>query len=164
MAGGVTLLVFTCAGAEKFLRDVEKMIGSRSYAWSIFWSVMWRILTPATLVVSHRQIVLVGTHKRIHAQQNYVHKIVAYFLVYLQVAFCIPVETKVLLFLSSSWCSTGWNTSPPRAAPTCTRLGPTVSGGSSPSSLSPSSSSSCCTRSAPSPSDHSEKLVYPYLV
>ncbi|XP_035217234.1 sodium-dependent proline transporter-like isoform X2 [Stegodyphus dumicola] len=44
------LLVSWNYGAERFLRDIEKMIGSRSYVWSIFWAIMWRILTPATLV------------------------------------------------------------------------------------------------------------------
>ncbi|GFY49748.1 sodium- and chloride-dependent glycine transporter 2 [Trichonephila inaurata madagascariensis] len=35
---------------KKFLRDVEKMIGTKSYAWSLFWTAMWKVLTPATLV------------------------------------------------------------------------------------------------------------------
>lgn len=37
-------------GAEKFLCDIEKMIGSRSYSWTMFWTVMWKYFTPATLV------------------------------------------------------------------------------------------------------------------
>ncbi|XP_055936488.1 sodium- and chloride-dependent glycine transporter 1-like isoform X3 [Argiope bruennichi] len=44
------LLISWNYGAEKFLRDIEKMIGVKSHAWMVFWSIMWRVLTPATLV------------------------------------------------------------------------------------------------------------------
>lgn len=45
------LLVSWYYGAERFLRDIEKMIGSQSYLWTMFWSFMWKFATPATLIV-----------------------------------------------------------------------------------------------------------------
>lgn len=47
--GECTLIAWNY-GAEKFLCDIEKMIGSKSCAWTMFWSVMWKYFTPATLV------------------------------------------------------------------------------------------------------------------
>lgn len=44
------LLISWNYGAERFLRDIEKMIGSQSYFWTMFWSKMWKFLTPATLI------------------------------------------------------------------------------------------------------------------
>lgn len=41
-------------GAERFLRDIEKMIGSQSYAWTAFWTFMWKFATPSTLIVCGR--------------------------------------------------------------------------------------------------------------
>lgn len=49
------LLISWYYGAERFLRDIEKMIGSQSYAWTMFWSFMWKYATPATLIVSWRR-------------------------------------------------------------------------------------------------------------
>lgn len=49
------LLISWYYGAERFLRDIEKMIGSQSYAWTAFWSFMWKYATPATLIVSTQQ-------------------------------------------------------------------------------------------------------------
>lgn len=37
-------------GAERFLTDIEQMIGVRSALWTTFWSRMWKYLTPATLL------------------------------------------------------------------------------------------------------------------
>lgn len=46
------VLISWCYGAERFLRDIEKMIGSQSYLWTLFWTIMWKYLTPATLIVN----------------------------------------------------------------------------------------------------------------
>uniref|UniRef100_T1J119 Transporter n=1 Tax=Strigamia maritima TaxID=126957 RepID=T1J119_STRMM len=37
-------------GAERFLQNIEEMIGVQSRRWHIFWTVMWKFLTPATLL------------------------------------------------------------------------------------------------------------------
>ncbi|XP_063232699.1 sodium- and chloride-dependent glycine transporter 1 [Bacillus rossius redtenbacheri] len=37
-------------GANRFLKDVQDMIGPRSRAWQFFWRWMWRIVTPSTLL------------------------------------------------------------------------------------------------------------------
>ncbi|XP_076313330.1 sodium- and chloride-dependent glycine transporter 1-like isoform X2 [Tachypleus tridentatus] len=44
------LLISWNYGADRFLNDIEKMIGPRSNAWVIFWSIIWKYLTPATLL------------------------------------------------------------------------------------------------------------------
>lgn len=39
-------------GAERFIRDIEKMIGTRSVRWRKTWVIMWKYVTPATIIVS----------------------------------------------------------------------------------------------------------------
>ncbi|XP_076330492.1 sodium-dependent dopamine transporter-like [Tachypleus tridentatus] len=44
------LLISWNYGTERFLDDIEKMIGPRSRAWSFFWGTMWKYFTPAALL------------------------------------------------------------------------------------------------------------------
>lgn len=46
------ILVAWCYGSERFIGDIQGMIGRRSRLWVFFWSWMWKIVTPATLLVS----------------------------------------------------------------------------------------------------------------
>jgi len=46
------ILISWFYGAERFLREIEKMIGSHSHGWRVFWTLMWKFLTPLTLLVS----------------------------------------------------------------------------------------------------------------
>ncbi|XP_058798606.1 sodium- and chloride-dependent glycine transporter 1-like isoform X3 [Phymastichus coffea] len=43
------ILVAWVYGADRFLDDVQQMIGVRGRCWRIFWKSMWKIVTPATL-------------------------------------------------------------------------------------------------------------------
>lgn len=52
IAIGECILIAWIYGAEKFCRDIQRMIGRQSKLWVIFWSSMWRVITPAALVVS----------------------------------------------------------------------------------------------------------------
>ncbi|XP_012055742.1 PREDICTED: sodium- and chloride-dependent glycine transporter 1 [Atta cephalotes] len=36
-------------GADRFLDDVQQMIGPRSHLWRLFWKWMWKFVTPAAL-------------------------------------------------------------------------------------------------------------------
>ncbi|XP_013175402.1 PREDICTED: sodium- and chloride-dependent glycine transporter 1-like [Papilio xuthus] len=51
MAFGECILIAWIYGAEKFCHDIQGMIGRKSKLWVIFWSVMWRIITPAALML-----------------------------------------------------------------------------------------------------------------
>ena len=51
IAIGECILIAWIYGAEKFCGDVQRMIGRQSKLWVFFWSAMWRIITPAALVV-----------------------------------------------------------------------------------------------------------------
>ena len=60
------ILVCGCfAGAARFLRDVETMIGPRSPAWHRFFTAFWKYLSPATL--------LVRTHTHAHTHAHIIH-------------------------------------------------------------------------------------------
>lgn len=52
IAIGECILIAWIYGAENFCRDIQRMIGRQSKLWVFFWSTMWRIITPAALVVS----------------------------------------------------------------------------------------------------------------
>lgn len=43
------ILVAWIYGADRFLNDVQLMIGPRSRLWRFFWTWMWKVVTPATL-------------------------------------------------------------------------------------------------------------------
>lgn len=43
------ILVAWIYGADRFLDDVEQMIGPRGHIWRYFWTWMWKIVTPAAL-------------------------------------------------------------------------------------------------------------------
>lgn len=43
------ILIAWLYGSERFLADIQSMIGPRSRAWVLFWSIMWRYVTPAAL-------------------------------------------------------------------------------------------------------------------
>ncbi|XP_076656020.1 sodium- and chloride-dependent glycine transporter 1 [Halictus rubicundus] len=43
------LLIGWIYGADRFLDNVQQMIGPRSRLWRFFWTWMWRVVTPATL-------------------------------------------------------------------------------------------------------------------
>lgn len=46
------LLIAWYYGAERFIRDIEKMIGTRSPRWRKTWVIMWKYITPSTIIVS----------------------------------------------------------------------------------------------------------------
>lgn len=46
------VLIAWVYGSERFLNDIQGMIGKQSRCWVLFWSWMWRLVTPATLLVS----------------------------------------------------------------------------------------------------------------
>lgn len=46
------LLISWYYGADRFIRDIEKMIGPRSERWKFCWTWVWKFVTPATLFVS----------------------------------------------------------------------------------------------------------------
>lgn len=52
IAIGECILIAWIYGAEKFCRDIQTMIGRQSKLWVLFWSAMWRVITPAALVVT----------------------------------------------------------------------------------------------------------------
>lgn len=39
-------------GSERFLNDIQSMIGKQSRAWKMFWTLMWKFVTPAVLLVN----------------------------------------------------------------------------------------------------------------
>ncbi|KAK0162879.1 hypothetical protein PV327_006618 [Microctonus hyperodae] len=43
------ILVAWVYGADRFLDDVQHMIGPRNKCWRFFWTWMWKVITPATL-------------------------------------------------------------------------------------------------------------------
>lgn len=43
------ILVAWVYGADRFLDDVQLMIGPRSKCWKFFWKWMWKVVTPAAL-------------------------------------------------------------------------------------------------------------------
>lgn len=43
------ILIAWMYGSERFLNDIQSMIGRRSRVWVMFWSVMWRYITPVAL-------------------------------------------------------------------------------------------------------------------
>jgi solute carrier family 6 amino acid transporter-like protein 5/7/9/14 len=45
-------------GAERFLCDIEDMIGRKSWFWHKFFAVFWQFLSPATLCVSRRVLIV----------------------------------------------------------------------------------------------------------
>ncbi|XP_044251782.1 sodium- and chloride-dependent glycine transporter 1 [Drosophila takahashii] len=44
------ILIAWIYGSQRFLNDIQGMIGKRSWFWNFFWSIMWRYITPATLL------------------------------------------------------------------------------------------------------------------
>lgn len=46
------ILIAWVYGSQRFLNDIQGMIGKRSTFWNLFWSTMWRYITPAALLVS----------------------------------------------------------------------------------------------------------------
>lgn len=40
------------AGADRFLDNIEMMIGRKTTAWRMVFKIFWKYLSPATLVVS----------------------------------------------------------------------------------------------------------------
>lgn len=56
IAIGECILIAWIYGAEKFCGDIQRMIGRQTKLWVFFWSAMWRIITPAALVVRIFQI------------------------------------------------------------------------------------------------------------
>lgn len=43
------ILIAWVYGSERFLNDIQSMIGRRSRIWVMFWSTMWRYITPVAL-------------------------------------------------------------------------------------------------------------------
>ncbi|KAH9426996.1 hypothetical protein DERP_011666 [Dermatophagoides pteronyssinus] len=44
------LLIAWYYGTERFIRDIEKMIGHRTKRWKQLWSIMWKYITPSILM------------------------------------------------------------------------------------------------------------------
>lgn len=62
IAIGECILIAWIYGAEKFCGDIQRMIGKQSKLWVFFWSAMWRLVTPAALVVNNNYISFYLTH------------------------------------------------------------------------------------------------------
>lgn len=45
------ILISWVYGAERFLDDIQSMIGKRSNAWKFVWKWMWKVVTPSVLLV-----------------------------------------------------------------------------------------------------------------
>jgi solute carrier family 6 amino acid transporter-like protein 5/7/9/14 len=45
------ILISWVYGANRFLRDIQDMIGQKSQIWMFFWTWMWKVITPAALLV-----------------------------------------------------------------------------------------------------------------
>lgn len=56
------ILIAWLYGSERFLNDIQSMIGRHSRGWVLFWSWMWRLVTPATLMVSDPNLNHVNSH------------------------------------------------------------------------------------------------------
>lgn len=89
------ILISWYYGTERFIRDIEKMIGVRSQQWKTFWTWIWKLVTPLTLFVSDLTVT------------RLVHRLMCS-------SSC-----------SSFSSSTGSNTSPPGRATTCIPVGRT---------------------------------------
>jgi SNF family Na+-dependent transporter len=50
------ILISWVYGANRFLRDIQDMIGQKSWIWTFFWTWMWKLITPATLLVYLRRL------------------------------------------------------------------------------------------------------------
>jgi SNF family Na+-dependent transporter len=50
------ILISWVYGANRFLRDIQDMIGQKSWIWTFFWTWMWKLITPATLLVHLRRL------------------------------------------------------------------------------------------------------------
>ncbi|EDW77126.2 uncharacterized protein Dwil_GK22198, partial [Drosophila willistoni] len=44
------VLIAWIYGSQRFLNDIQGMIGKRSRFWNCFWGIMWQYITPATLL------------------------------------------------------------------------------------------------------------------
>ncbi|XP_055380801.1 sodium- and chloride-dependent glycine transporter 1 [Condylostylus longicornis] len=44
------VLISWLYGSERFLNDIQGMIGKKSKCWIYFWAIMWRFITPAALL------------------------------------------------------------------------------------------------------------------
>ncbi|XP_066999930.1 sodium- and chloride-dependent glycine transporter 1 [Anabrus simplex] len=44
------ILISWVYGADRFLSDIQEMIGPRSACWMFFWRWMWKVVTPAALL------------------------------------------------------------------------------------------------------------------
>ncbi|XP_021928101.1 sodium- and chloride-dependent glycine transporter 2-like [Zootermopsis nevadensis] len=44
------ILISWVYGANRFLRDIQDMIGQKSRLWMFFWTWMWKVITPAALL------------------------------------------------------------------------------------------------------------------
>ncbi|XP_023719185.1 sodium- and chloride-dependent glycine transporter 1 [Cryptotermes secundus] len=44
------ILISWVYGANRFLRDIQDMIGQKSWMWMFFWTWMWKLITPAALL------------------------------------------------------------------------------------------------------------------
>lgn len=55
-------------GSERFLNDIQSMIGKRGRVWISFWTLMWKFVTPAVLLVNlpyaHTQIQNIFTNNK----------------------------------------------------------------------------------------------------
>ncbi|XP_039432687.1 sodium- and chloride-dependent glycine transporter 2-like [Culex pipiens pallens] len=44
------VLVAWVYGSERFIQNIEEMIGRRSKCFVVFWTILWKVVTPATLL------------------------------------------------------------------------------------------------------------------
>lgn len=45
------VLISWVYGSDRFLNDIQGMIGKKSKYWVFFWTWMWKLVTPAALLV-----------------------------------------------------------------------------------------------------------------
>lgn len=96
-------------GSENFLDDIQGMIGQQSTCWVTFWSWMWRIITPAALLVSAFRSRITFLIFQRNGNQIF----------------------RIIYRRSSFYFSTGSNINRPPTVTTCIRYGPIPLVGSS---------------------------------
>lgn len=73
------LLISWYYGTERFIRDIEKMIGVRSERWRWMWTWIWKLVTPSTLIVSIFFIYKLGHFKAFSVSLSVSLSVIIYF-------------------------------------------------------------------------------------
>lgn len=75
------VLIAWIYGSQRFLNDIQGMIGKRSKFWIWFWSIMWRFITPATLLVCFEYEFEILLYIFVNYEQFVIYYSLYYFLI-----------------------------------------------------------------------------------